>query len=92
MPFTPVANRLGKSLCYENHAYYKEHGVFVADCEEIVPFWFDIKGKDEYPDQAPEICFGRGQNNRRLTIDEAVAGMMEGRPNWQHPYWNWRAS
>jgi len=91
MPFKPVANRLAKSLHYENQAYYKEHGVIVADCEELLPFWFDIKGKDEYPDQSPEIHFGRGQNHRRLTIDEAVAGMMDGKPNWQCPYWHWRA-
>ncbi|TYB84223.1 competence protein CoiA family protein [Oceaniovalibus sp. ACAM 378] len=91
MPHKPVANRLGKALCYENQAYYKEHGVFVADCEEIIPFWFDIKGKDEYPDQSPEIHFGRGQYNRRLTIDEAVEGMIEGKPYWQYPHWNWRA-
>lgn len=86
-----VARRLGKSLCFENRAYYQEHGVFVSDCEEILPFWFDIQGKDEYPKQSPEILFGRGQNNRRLTISEAVAGVMEGRPAWQYPYWIWRA-
>ena len=89
MPFKPVADRLQKALCYENGDYFKEHGLFVADCEEIVPFWCNIKGKEEYPDKAPEIYFGRHTASRCLKIDEAVAGMMEGRPQWQHPYWVW---
>jgi len=85
----PVAWRLTKALCYENREYSRLHGHLVGDCKEIVPFAIQLEGKADYPDPLPNVRFGRGPHLQRLTLPQAVTGMMSGRPTWKMPDWTW---
>lgn len=89
MPEKPVAWRLQKAIIYENADYYRATKVMISDIEEVVPFTVDIVGKDQYPDPLPPVRFGRGHNHMRLSLSEAVEGMMSGRPTWAAPDWLW---
>lgn len=92
MPEKPVVWRITKALAYENMDYYKVHKTFISDCEKIIPFALSIKGKNDYPDPLPPIRFGRGQHMKRLTLVDALQGMMIGRPKWEMPDWKWEVS
>jgi len=92
MPERPVAHRIMKAIHQENLDYYRAHGVIVVDCADIIPFTIAIVGKDEYPEPLPPIRFGRGQHTQRLSLAEAVHGMMLGRPTWEMPNWKWEQS
>ncbi len=92
MPERPVAHRIGKAILQENKEYFRTHGVFVVDCAEIIPFTVAIVGKDEYPEPLPLVRFGRGHHIQRLSLAEAVHGMMIGRPTWEMPDWKWEQS
>lgn len=92
MPEKPVAWRITKAIINENVDYYRAHGRMVADCEEIIPFVHPIVGKEEYPDPLPLIRFGRMQHLKRLSLAEAVHGMMIGRPYFEFPDWKWEIS
>ncbi|MBY3215944.1 hypothetical protein HFO21_16510 [Rhizobium laguerreae] len=87
MPERPVNWRITKAIAYENATHYRATGHIISLCEQIISFSFDIKGKNDYPEDLPPIRIGYG--NRMLTLTEAVAGMMAGMPRWKSPQWQW---
>lgn len=85
----PVALRLTKALCHLNIQYYRKNGVFLADCDDILPLTIDLNDKNSYPDSLPLVRFGRGLNQRKMPLAEAVAGVLKGYPRWVEPDWCW---
>ena len=87
--YKPAFIRLGKAITYENLAYYQAHGEFQSDIEELLTMCVMIEDKNTYPEQAPTLCFGRGKEHRKLSIREAVCGVVDGVPHWRLPSWVW---
>ncbi len=88
MPYEPVAGRLTKAIANANIPYYREHGHFLADYEEIMPFRIVWDSKDEYPGR-PQLHFGRMPYHKAMEMEEALAGVMLGVPRWEIPDWKW---
>lgn len=87
--FKPAFTRLGKSIAHENIDYYQSNGERQFDLEELLTMCVMIEDKAVYPETPPELRFGRGKHHRRLSIMEAVCGVVNGMPRWHHPYWTW---
>lgn len=85
----PVAQRLSKALCYKNKSYYKETKEFLADDENLITLNLSLPNKDEYPEKLPLIRHGRGKHIRRLSLDDAIYGVMHSFPTWDLPDWKW---
>lgn len=85
----PVGDRLCKALCYKNKDYYKETGQFLADDGDLLTLHLDIANKDTYPDNLPLIRLGRGQHMKRLSLEDAIHGVLQGFPKWETPDWKW---
>lgn len=85
----PVDTRLSKALVYENIDYYKNHGEFQADAEDLLLLGVQLSDKNAYPDAPPTLRFGRGAEIRRLPMQEALQGVLTGIPQWYRPNWYW---
>lgn len=85
----PVDLRLVKALSHENMDYYREHGEFLCDDEELLLFGVELKDKDSYPADTPQLRFSRGREMRKMPMDEAVHGVLLGFPKWHRPSWHW---
>ena len=86
----PVGSRLAKALTQENIGYYRAHGEFQADDDNLVLFGVLLPSKHEYPDAPPSLRFGRGKEIRRLSFPEAIDGLLKGKPHWRQPEWCWQ--
>ncbi|MEC8067898.1 MAG: hypothetical protein VX154_08575 [Pseudomonadota bacterium] len=86
----PVADRLCKALCYKNKDYYKKTKKYLADDERLLTLNLDIPNKDNYPEILPLFRFSRGLDNiKRLTLQDAIQGVIQELPRWEHPNWKW---
>lgn len=85
----PVASRLGKALHYKNNSYYKETGKPLVDDGDILTLNIDIADKDTYPETLPPIRIGRGKYIKRISLEEAIYGVMNSFPKWDIPDWKW---
>lgn len=86
---TPVDRRLSRALVNENADFYREHGEFQADAEDLMLLGVHLEGKDTYPVDRPIIRFSRGREVRMMQMEEAIAGVVAGIPQWQTPSWHW---
>ncbi|MBB3521008.1 MULTISPECIES: hypothetical protein [unclassified Rhizobium] len=87
--YEPVSGRLTKAIASANTGYYKEHGRFLADLQEIMPFRIILDSKDEYPEERLPLHFGRAQFHKAMEMEEALAGVMLDVPRWELPDWKW---
>lgn len=85
----PVAERLCKALCYKNMAYYRETGNFLADDGDLLTLNLDFSNINSYPENLPSIRLGRGSYMKRLSLEKAIHGVMNGFPRWELPDWKW---
>jgi hypothetical protein len=86
---SPVGNRLAKALCHENINFYRTHGQFQADAEDLICLGVQLQNKDSYPEELPLLRFGRGAERRRMPISEAIDGIIKGFAHWRRPIWRW---
>ncbi|PTV95326.1 hypothetical protein C8J27_105274 [Rhodobacter aestuarii] len=84
----PVASRLAKALAYDNMDWYKKHGELLSESEELMVLGLLLEDKASYPAQ-PLLRLGYTQEARKLTIQEAVEGVLRGRPRWEQAQWKW---
>jgi hypothetical protein len=85
----PVGSRLSKALAADNIEYYRAHGEFQADAEDLLLFGVQLANKDAYPEKPPPLRFGRGPEMRRMPILEAIDGVIKGLTYWRQPVWHW---
>lgn len=80
-----------KALVYDNRDYFHEHGEFQSDAEDLVLLGVRLEGKGAYPDERPLLRFSRGREVRRMPMEEAIAVIIAGIPQWHRPSWHWGA-
>lgn len=86
----PVDKRLAKALVHENIAHYRKNGEFQSDTADLITLGVQLENKNSYPTETPMFRFSRGREMRRMPMQEAIKGILEGRPFWQQPRWHWR--
>lgn len=84
-----VGLRLSKAIINENMEFYRVHGEFQSDLEELMLFGVGLEGKDTYPAERPLLRFSRGRQIRRIQMEEAIEGVVKGYPRWERPNWHW---
>ena len=85
----PVEKRLTKAILREASDYFKTHGEYQSDLEEFSLLRIQLESKDRYPDDRPILNFSRGKNIRRMEMEEAIGGVLNGKAKWEQPYWYW---
>lgn len=85
----PVDRRLSKALVQENMDFYREHGEFQSDTEELILFGVPLDDKNSYPPETPQFRFSRGLQMRKMSVQEAIQGTLQGAPLWRRPRWHW---
>lgn len=88
----PVDGRLSKALANENMDFYRTHGEFQTDAEDLMLLGVQLEGKDTYPEERPFFRFSRGREMRRMPMPEAIQGILNGIPQWRRPRWHWGPS
>lgn len=88
----PVDARISKALAYENMDFYRTHGEFQADAEDLMLLGVQLADKDTYPEERPFFRFSRGKEMRCMPMLEAIQGILNGIPQWRRPRWHWGSS
>ncbi|PRY76038.1 hypothetical protein CLV80_110124 [Yoonia maritima] len=88
----PVGNHLRKAIFNENFEYNQAHIELQVDDEDLLTFGVTLKDKSTYPDSCPTLRFGRGQEIRRMSLQDAIDGFLKGCPIWRRPTWYWQAN
>lgn len=89
MSWKPVELRLQKALLYANRDYNRKHERFMCDSPLIMPLRVDLPSKSAYPEVPIGVTIGRGPYLKKLSLGEAVSGVMKGHPRWDEPDWKW---